>query len=174
MRTCVCVRVCVCACMCVCVFVCICVCMCVCVCSTHSMVTNFCSPSSDGHVTHILPRVFDPQECVCGVCSRTFACNGHFLFALALQGPLICTHRHLSPALGYVFDSQEYARGFASFPVYVCVFVCVYRWHPQSQHAQHGTQIDLHRRSVRVAHILPHVSDPQESVCGACFDWFYY
>jgi hypothetical protein len=91
------VWVCVCA-------MCVCVCVCVCVRST---ATNFCSRSSDGRVTHTLSHVFDPRECergVCFVCFCTSARNG-FLLALASQGPLICPHRHLSPALGYVFNS---------------------------------------------------------------------
>jgi len=62
-----CVRACVVCVLCVCVCACVCVrvlcvvwcgvCVCVCVCSTHSMVTNFLSRSSNGRVTHILPRV---------------------------------------------------------------------------------------------------------------------
>ena len=65
MFVCMCVYVCVYAraCMCACVRV----CMCVCVCGTHSMVTIFRSRSSDGHVTHILSHIFDPQERVCSV-----------------------------------------------------------------------------------------------------------
>ena len=172
---CVCVRVCACVCACVCVRVCACVRVCVCVYSMHRMVTSFRSRSSDGRVTHTLYRVFDPQECVCGVCfgrSRTCSArNGHFLSVLASQGPLNCPYWHLPTALGYVFDSQEHTHraGFAPFGLCICFHDFV-----NLQHAQHGARSCLHRRSGRLAHMLPHVFDPQKYVCVIYIGWFYH
>ena len=62
-------QVCVFVCVCVCVCVCACVSVCVhgCICSTHSIVTIFCSRSSDGRGTHIISLVSEPQKRVCGV-----------------------------------------------------------------------------------------------------------
>ena len=77
MCACVCVRACVRVCVCVraCVRACVCVCVCVCVCARmqlqhaqhgdHFLLTQMVGP--DGRHTHIISRVFEPQERVCGL-----------------------------------------------------------------------------------------------------------
>jgi len=136
---------------CVCsVCVCVCVCVCACVCSAARSMEWMCG--------------------VCFFCSRSFACNGRFLFSLALQGPLNCPHRNLSPALGYIFDSREHTQsvGDASFALCVCIDDI-----RKGQHAQHGTHSDLHRCSGRIARTSSQVFAPQECVCAVCFAWFH-
>jgi len=77
-RLCLCMRVCVCVvCVCVCVSVSVYVCVCATTCiyySTHRL---------EGRVAHMLPHVFDPQECVC-VCVCVCVC-GLFWLVLLLK-----------------------------------------------------------------------------------------
>ena len=96
---------------------------------------SFFALTPDGRDAHTLSRVFDPQECVWRLfCPCWHLCSQRTLFvcssALALQRPLICPHRHLPFALGYVFNSQEHIQtvGYA-----LCAIrpVCGHRWHHQ-------------------------------------------
>ena len=157
-----------------------CVCACVChahMCSMHSMVTISCSRSSDGRHTHIIFRVLEPLERMCGVgcvwlcpcpCLRVVFC---FLSRACMVRHLNCPLQYLPLALGHVFGSQEHTQSVGCVSFAFCVRI---NGILNLQHAQHGAQNGLHFYNERVAYILPHVSDPQECVCGACFDWFYY
>jgi len=89
-----------------------------------------------------------------------------------MERPLKCPLRYLLRALGRVFNfprTHKKRRLCVIRPVCVSMAFSIY-----STHSMHGVQKRLHSCDGRVAHTLPHVFDPQESVCVVCSGWFYY
>jgi hypothetical protein len=111
---------------------------------------------------------------VCGVgcvwpCPRLWVAFC-FLSSACMERCLECPFRHFPLALGYVFDPLKHTRRFgcASFVMCVCIDGIL-----NLQHAQHGACSCLHSRIERLAHILPHVFDPQKCVCVLGSGWFW-
>jgi hypothetical protein len=142
-----------------------------------------------GRVTHVLSRVFDPQERVCVyVCVCVCVCvwsvlsglapvlarDAFCLFerALALQGPQNCLFRNLQFALGYDFNPKERTQsvGCAS------LVLCVSQWILKLQQAQH-VRVFACTDAMDAQHaacIVPYLFNPQKCACGVCFGWFYF